>query len=47
MLQSLNIINTKKSQVMKKMRRYVKSLKDIVDLYNFNQVVIQVKKAKD
>ena len=35
----MNIINPKKSQVVfpqtkKKMRRYVKSLKDIVDLYN-------------
>ena len=35
----MNIINPKKSQVVffqtkKKMRRYVKGLKDIVDLYN-------------
>ena len=31
----------------KKMRRYVKGLKDIVDLYNLKQVVILVKKVKD
>ena len=29
------------------MRRYVKGLKDIVDLYNLKQVVILVKKVKD
>ena len=39
MLKSLKIIRLKKSQVVflqtkKKMRRYVKSLKDIVDFYN-------------
>ena len=31
----------------KKMRRYARDLKDIVDLLILNQVVIQVKKAKD
>ena len=41
MLSNLNIINLKKSQAVflqtkkkKKMRRYVKGLKDIADLYN-------------
>ena len=49
---NLNIINLKKSQVVflqtkKKMRRYVKGLKDIVDLYNLKSGSDARKKAKD
>ena len=49
---NLNIINLKKSQVVflqtkKKMRRCVKGLKDIVDLYNLKSGSDARKKAKD
>ena len=52
MLQNLNIIKPKKSQVVflqtkKKMRRYVKDLKDIVDLYNLKSGSDTSKKVKD
>ena len=30
-----------------KMRRYARDLQNIADLYNTNQVVIQVKKVKE